>query len=63
MFRQPSGRRPGVPVYGRQEGKKASAIPYAELLEAHIADYRALYGRCDLDLGRSVAKPTGTFPT
>ncbi len=39
---------------------QAAQRPYAELLDAHIADYRRLFGRVSLDLGASplVAEPT-----
>jgi len=31
----------------------AAARPYAELLEEHVADYRGLFGRLELDLGET----------
>jgi alpha-L-fucosidase 2 len=49
------------PVYAMHTGEKPGLIcgpgvdaalkkPFAELRRAHVADYRALYGRCSLDL-------------
>jgi len=36
-----------------QQLKHAVTTPYQQLLERHVADYSALYDRCDIDLGSS----------
>jgi len=40
----------------------AGKRPYAELLEDHVADYQRLYGRCEIDLGKTPAGIAG-LPT
>jgi len=43
---------------------QAAGKPYAELRAAHVADYRALYGRVQLDLGSPADdRPTDDRPT
>lgn len=47
----------GEPPHPRldQQLKRAAETPYRDLLKAHVQDYRALYGRFDLELGASPA--------
>lgn len=37
--------------------ERAAAQPYAQLFDAHVRDYRALYARCELRLGGRDAAP------
>jgi len=49
-----------APVVVKQQVTAAARKPYAALLAAHVADYRSLFGRVDLDLGgaEAAARPT-----
>ena len=44
----------------RQRVEQAAKKGYTKLLAAHVADYQALYGRFQLDLGEEI---TGSLPT
>jgi len=58
------GWRTGEAPHSKVTGHLANAAkrPYAELLAAHIKDYQALFGRVQLDNGKTDAK-TAALPT
>lgn len=51
-------RYPDPELHSKRQLDKLSRVPYSELLDRHIADYRELYGRVSLELPESPGKDT-----